>query len=176
VSTLVFTVILVIFVAAAVVLVRRTLKPAIADRLPLEEGERVLLDESDLKVFHRIRYRGVRTHRVRAVLTDKRILLVTGGPEGKHKFWIQMVLDYSTPVFGVPDRGYSAYRRRFQTANGYPTYRFSAENVSLVEERGQTGVQIDVPFPEHGRLYQPPKVIIYTEQAERYRDALQSRG
>lgn len=171
-STIVFTVILVAFVAVAVVLVRRTLKPAITDRLPLEEGERVLLDEAGLKVDHRIRSKGVRTHRVRAVLTDRRILLVTGGPEGEHKFLIQMILDYTTPAFPVPERGYSAYKRKFQTANGYPTYCISSENVNLVEEGGRSAVQIDVPFPEHGRLYLPPKVVINTEQAERYRDAL----
>jgi hypothetical protein len=71
VSTILFTLILVLFVAAAVAMVRRALKPAIAERLPLEEGERVLLDESGLKVFHQIRYRGVQPERYRDVLSGR---------------------------------------------------------------------------------------------------------
>ena len=120
-----FAVIVAVFAIVAVVVVRRTQRGAIVERLPLAEGERVLLEEEGLKVFHRSRKTSVRgggttMHRVRSVLTDRRVLLATGGPEGTHKFVIMLVLDYTTPATPVGDTGYAAYRQRFKLANGYP--------------------------------------------------------
>jgi hypothetical protein len=171
-----FAGIVVVFVVVGVVLVRSTMKRAIVERLPVGEDEDVLLEENGLKVFHKFRQRAVRgggtvTYRVRAVLTNRRILLATGGPEGKHKFVILMILDYSTPAEPVPESGYAAYKRKFQLGNGYPTYAFSAADVSLEEG----ALRIDVPFPERGsRWGPPPEVKLYTAQAERYREAISS--
>jgi hypothetical protein len=77
-----FAGIVVVFVIAGVVFVRSTQKGAIVERLPLEQDEDVLLEEEGLKLFHRFRRRAVRdggtvTYRVRAVLTNRRILLAT---------------------------------------------------------------------------------------------------
>jgi len=103
-----FAAIVVVFVAVGVLVVRRMQKGAIVERLPIGPGENVLLEEEGLKVFHRSRRTSVRgggtvTHRVRAVLTNERILVATGGPEGKHKFVILMILDYTTPAQPVAE-------------------------------------------------------------------------
>ena len=109
------------------------------------------------------------THRVRAVLTDKRILLATGGPEGRHKFVIVMILDYSSTAPRVAGEGYAAYLEKFRLANGYPTYPFTASDVTIEDE----ALRIDVPFPEAGSKWGPaPEVKLYTAQAERYRAAI----
>ena len=177
-----FAGIVVVFVIAGAVFVRSTQKGAIVERLPLAEDEDVLLEEEGLKLFHRFRRRAVRdggtvTYRVRALLTNRRILLATGGPEGKHKFVILMILDYTTPAPGVPESGYAAYKRKFDLQNGYPTYAFSAADVSLDEERdGETALRIEVPFPEAGPSWgDPPEVKLFTKQAERYREAITRR-
>jgi hypothetical protein len=177
-----FAGIVVVFVIAGAVFVRSTQKRAIVERLPLVEDEDVLLEEEGLKLFHRFRRRAVRdggtvTYRVRALLTNRRILLATGGPEGKHKFVILMILDYTTPALGVPESGYAAYKRKFDLQNGYPTYAFSAADVSLDEERdGETALRIEVPFPEAGPSWgDPPAVKLFTKQAERYREAITRR-
>jgi hypothetical protein len=180
--TALFAVIVVAFVVVGVVVVRSRQRPAIVERLPLDEGEDVLLEEEGLKVFHRFRRTAARgggttTHRVRAVLTNRRILVATGGPEGRHKFVLLMILDYTTPADPVPDSGYAAYKRKFHLENGYPTYAFSAADVSLEEERGKaTALRIEVPFPEGGASWgDPPEVKLSTAQAERYRDAIQDQ-
>jgi hypothetical protein len=177
-----FAAIVVVFVVAGVAFIRTTQKRAFVDRLPLEPGEEVLVEEHGLKVFHRfrrmaVRGGGTRTSRVRAVLTDRRIVVATGGPEGKHKFVLLMILDYTTPARLVPGRGYEAYKRKFGLENGYPTYAFSAADVSLEEERGAAkALRIVVPFPEAGSGWgDPPEVRLYTEQAATYRDAI-ARG
>ncbi len=177
-----FAGIVVVFVIAGVVFVRSTQKRAIVERLPLVEDEDVLLEEEGLKLFHRFRRRAVRdggtvNYRVRALLTNRRILLATGGPEGKHKFVILMILDYTTPAPDVPESGYAAYKRKFDLQNGYPTYAFSAADVSLDEERdGVTALRIEVPFPEAGPSWgDPPEVKLFTKQAERYREAITGR-
>src|SRR5262245_47168741 len=107
-----FAVIVVVFVVVGVLFVRSRQKNAIVERLPLEPGENVLLEEQGLKLFHRFRRTSVRgggtvTYRVRAVLTDRRILVATGGPEGKHKFVILMILDYTAPARSVGESGYA---------------------------------------------------------------------
>jgi hypothetical protein len=170
-----FAVIVVVFVVAGVLFVRSKMKGAIVERLPLEEGESVLLEEEHLKVFHRARRTAARgssgtvTYRVRAVLTDRRILVATGGPAGKHKLVIQMILDYTTPADPVPDSGFAAYRRKFHLERGYPTYAFSAADATV--EDG--ALRIEVPFPECGKGWgPPPEVKLYTEQAERYEAAI----
>jgi hypothetical protein len=179
---LLFAGIVVLFLAVGVVVVRSTQRRAFVERLPLEEGEDVLLEESGLKVFHRFRRTaarggGVTTHRVRAVLTDRRILLATGGPEGEHKFVILMILDYTTPGEPVPDSGMAAYKRKFRLANGYPTYALSAADVSVEDEHGDApALAIGVPFPEGGPGWgDPPEVKLHTAQAERYREAIARR-
>jgi hypothetical protein len=170
--------IVVVLVVGGVVFVRSTQKGAFVERLPVEEGEDVLLEEEGLKLFHRFRRRAVRdggtvTFRVRAVLTNRRILLATGGPEGKHKFVILMILDYTNPAPGVPESGYEAYKRKFALQKGYPTYAFSAADVSLDEG----ALRIEVPFPEAGPNWGgQPEIKLFTKQAERYRDAISSRA
>ncbi len=171
----VFAGVIVVFVIAGAVFVRSTQKGAVVERLPLEPGEDVLLEEEGLKLLHRFRRRAVRdggtvTYRVRAFLTHRRILLATGGPEGKHKFVILMILDYTTPAPGVVETGYAAYKRKFELQNGYPTYAFSATDVSLDDA---ATLCIEVPFPEAGPGWgAPPEVKLFTKQAERYRDAM----
>ena len=178
-----FAAIVVAFVVVGVVFIRTTQKRAFVDRLPLEPDEEVLLDEHGLKVFHRFRRTaarggGTRTSRVRAVLTDRRIVVATGGPEGKHKFVLLMILDYTTPARPVPERGYEAYKRKFGLENGYPTYAISAADVGLEEQHGAvTALRVVVPFPEAGSGWgDPPEVKLYTEHAATYRDAIARRA
>ena len=171
--------IVVAFVIGSVLFVRSTQKGRIVERLPLEPGEDVLLEEEGLKVFHRFRSRAIRdggtvTHRVRAVLTNRRLLLATGGPEGTHKFVIVMILDYTHPAERISQTGYEAYKEKFHLENGYPTYEISAEDVGVEKERGdKKALRIVVPFPEAGPHWgDPPEVKLYTAQAERYREAV----
>jgi hypothetical protein len=170
----VFIVIVVGFVLVGVVIVRRTQKGAFVDRLPLEAGEQKLLEESDLKVFSRFRKMAVRdggttTYKVRSTLTDRRIILATGGPEGKHRFTILAILDFTTPSPPVPESGYEAYKRKFGLANGYPTYGFTTSDMTT----GDDSFRVVVPFPEGGgRWGPPPEVRVSTTQAARYRDAV----
>jgi hypothetical protein len=173
-----FAAIVVVFVVGGVLFVRTTQKGRIVERLPLEPDEDVLLEEAGLKVFHRFRRMAVRgggttTYKVRAVLTNRRILVATGGPEGEHKFVILMILDYTAPARAVSETGYAAYKAKFRLANGYPTYAFSAADVRV--EDGEA-LRIDVPFPEGGPGWgDPPEVKLYTAQAERYREAITRR-
>ena len=173
-----FAVIVVVFLVVGVVFVRRTQRGAIVARLPLEEGERVILEEEGLKLFHRFRQTaahggGTVTHRVRSVLTDRRVLLATGGPEGKHKFVILLILDYTTAAPPVPETGYAAYKRKFGLQNGYPTYGCSADDVSVEEHDGETRLRVVVPFPEAGDGWgDPPEVRLTTPQAARYEEAI----
>src|SRR5689334_1823113 len=147
-----YAVIVVGFLVAGVVFVRATQRGAIVERLPLEPGEDVLLEEEGLKVFHRFRRTAARgggttTHRVRAVLTNRRILVATGGPEGKHKFVMLMILDYTHPAERVPASGQAAYKEKFRLANGYPTYAISAADVSVEGDHGGgDALRIEVPF------------------------------
>ena len=173
-----FAVIVVAFVLVGVLVVRRTQRGAVVARLPLDEGEQILLQEEGLKLFHVSRRTAVRgggtvTHRVRSVLTDRRVLLASGGPEGKQKFVILMILDYTTDAPAVPETGYAAYRRKFRLQNGYPTYACSAGAVSVEEHDGETRLRIVVPFPEGGEGWgDPPEVRLSTPQAARYEEAI----
>jgi hypothetical protein len=174
-----FAVIVVVFVVVGVVYARSKQKGAIVKHPPIDPDENVLLDEKGLKVFHRFRRMAVRgggtvTYRLRVVLTDRRILVLSGGPEGKHKFVILMILDYTSPAQPVPETGYAAYKTKFRLDNGYPTYAISVADVSLEPNHGdEMALRIDVPFPEGGPKWgDPPEVKIYTHQAERYRDAV----
>jgi hypothetical protein len=178
-----FAAIVAVFVVGGVVFIRPTQKRAFVARLPLDPGEEVLLEEHGLKVYHRFRRMaarggGTRTSRVRTVLTERRIVVATGGPEGKHKFVLLMILDYTTPAQPVPERGYEAYKRKFGLENGYPTYAFSAADVSLEQKRGAvTAFRVVVPFPEAGSGWgDPPEVELYTARAETYRDAVALRS
>jgi len=176
-----FAVIVIAFVVIGVVFVRRTQRGAFVTSLPIEDGEHVILEEEGLKLFHRFRRMAVRgggttTYRVRSVLTGRRILLATGGPEGKHKFVILMILDYTTAAPPVPETGYAAYKRKFGLQNGYPTYGFSAGDVSVEEHDGETRLRVVVPFPEAGKGWgDPPEVRLSTSQAARYQEAINRR-
>jgi hypothetical protein len=177
-----FAGIVVVFAVGGVLYVRSKQKGAFVERLPLEDGENTLLEEEGLKIFHRARRRAVRdggtvTYRVRVRLTDRRIIVATGGPEGKHTFVILMILDYTTPAEPVPESGFSAYKRKFHLENGYATYAFSAADASLEQEDGHaSALRIVVPFPEGGpRWGDPPEVKLYTTQAERYLEAIARR-
>jgi len=174
-----FAVIVVVFVVGGVLYVRSKQKGAIVERLPFEEGEDVLLEEAGLKIYHRARRTAVRgggtvTYRVRAVLTDRRILVATGGPEGEHKFVILMILDYTNPAEPVPEGGFAAYKRKFHLENGYPTYAFAAADASVEEDDGHAAaLRIAVPFPEGGSGWSDsPEVKLFTAQAERYQQAV----
>jgi hypothetical protein len=172
--TVVFAVIVVAFVVVGVVLVRRTQRGAFVDRLPIGDDERVLLEEEGLKVAHRFRRMSVRggwtvTYRVRSTLTDRRILLAAGGPQGKHKLVILMILDYTTESPPVPESGYAAYRRKFGLANGYPTYYCTRSDVTVDGDE----LHVVVPFPESGgRWGDPPEVRLSTPNAPRYDEAI----
>jgi hypothetical protein len=177
-----FAVIVAVFVVVAVVVIRRTQRGAFVTRLPLAEDEHVLLEEEGLKLFHRFRRTSVSgggtvTHRVRSMLTDRRIFLATGGPEGKHKFVILMILDYTTPAAPVPEIGYAAYRRKFGLANGYPTYSCSAGDIGVEADDGTPRLHVVVPFPEAGEQWgDPPEVRLSTANAARYEQAIVSAG
>ena len=174
-----FIILLVIFVVVAAVIIRWTIRGAIFERLPIEPGEKVLVTEEGLKVFHKIREASggqALTYRVRAILTDKRILVATGGPEGKHKFFMKMIIDFSSPAPSIQDTGYGAYREKFHLENGYPTYFISSQDISFIEKGGQTAVRILVPFPEHGSFYVNPEVIIYSKQPEIYRTTFRQKS
>ena len=151
-----FAAIVIVFVVVAVVVIRRTQRGAFVARLPLGEGEQVLLEEEGLKLFHRFRRTAVRgggtvTHRVRSVLTDRRILLATGGPEGKHKFVILMILDYTTAAPSGPETGYAAYKRKFGLANGYPTYACSAPTSASRRMTARRACASSSPSPRQAR-------------------------
>jgi hypothetical protein len=173
-----FAGIVVVFAVGGVLYVRSKQTGAFVERLPLEEGENTLLEEEGLKVYHRARRRAVRdggtvTYRVRTLLTDRRILVATGGPEGKHKFVILMILDYTAAAPPVPETGYTAYRRKFALRNGYPTYSCSADDVSVEEHGGEMRLRVVVPFPEAGEGWgDPPEVRLSTPQAARYAAAI----
>jgi hypothetical protein len=170
----VFAVIVVVFAVVAVVVVRRMQRGAIVARLPLAEDERVILEEEGLNLSHRSRRTAAHggwtvTHRVHSVLTDRRVLLSTGGPEGKHKFVLVMILDYGTAATPVPETGFAAYRRKFALENGYPTYPCSAADVSVDRHDGETQLRVVVPFPEGGEGWgDPPEVRLSTSQAAHY--------
>ncbi len=171
-------VIVIAFVVVGVVVVRRTQRGSFVARLPVGEDEQVILEEEGLKLTYRFRRNAVRggwsvTHRVRSVLTDRRILLATGGPEGKHKFVILMILDYTTPAPPVLETGYAAYRQKFGLQNGYPTFSCSAADVSVDADDGETRLRVVVPFPEAGERWGgPPEVRLSTPQAARYEQAI----
>jgi hypothetical protein len=178
VAVALYVVVVIAFVVVGVVFVRRTQRGAIVARLPLGEGEHVLVAEDGLKLSHRFCQTAVRggatvTHRVHSVLTDRRVLLATGGAEGKHNFVILMILDYTTAAPPVPETGYAAYRRKFGLQNGYPTYGCSAADVSVEEHDGETSIRVVVPFPEAGEGWgDPPEVRLSTLQAARYAEAI----
>lgn len=173
----IFYLIVAAFAVGAILLIRRQIRGAIFERLPIEPEEKILLEERDLKVFQKIREASggkSLTSRSTVVLTDRRILVATGGPEGKHKFFLRMILDYKTPSPSVADTGYSAYYEKFKLENGYATYGFSPSDLRLIEEKGQPAVKINIPFPEHGAMYLEPEVVIYTKNPEAYRRAFQA--
>ena len=165
---------LLVFLVVAAIIIRWTLRRAIVEKLPVADGERVLLTETGLKVYHKVRehYRGrTLTSAATVVLTDKRVIVATGGPEGVHKYLLSQIIEYTTSPPAVKGSGYGAYYAKFRLDNGYATYFVEPENVSVVEKDGQTGVRFDVPFPEHGAFYMNPEVIIYTSRPEVYRKA-----
>ena len=72
-----YAVIVISFLIVAAIVVRRTQRGAIVARLPLLDGETVILEESGLKLFHRSRKTaahggGTTTYRVHSTFTDRR--------------------------------------------------------------------------------------------------------
>jgi hypothetical protein len=173
-----FAVIVIVFLAVAILFVRRSMKGAVVERLPLTDGEQVVLEEEGLKISHRGQKRAASggwttTYKVRSVLTDRRLILATGGPEGKHKLVIKAVVDYTTPAPQVSESGYPAYLAKFKLSNGYPTYPVSADDVSVERDGSSAELRVVVPFPEGGPSWgPPPEVKITTGQAERYLQAV----
>src|SRR5262249_39062957 len=94
--------------------------------------------------------------------------------EGKHRFVILMILDYTAQAEPVPESGNAAYRRKFHLENGYPTYAVSAADVGIEEKHGNPdALRIDVPFPEGGPGWgDPPEVKLYRPQAARSGEAI----
>ena len=83
----IYVVIVIAFVIVGVVVVRRTQRGAIVARLPIDEGEQRSPRRGGPEARAPVpsaaaRGGGTVTHRVRSVLTDRRVLLATGGPEG----------------------------------------------------------------------------------------------
>ena len=177
-----FAVIVIVFIAVAILLVRRSMKGAVLERLPIADGEQVILEEEGLKVTSRGRKGAVAggwttTYKVRSVLTDRRIILATGGPEGKRKFVIKAIVDYTTPALDVSESGYPAYLAKFKLSNGYPTYPVTADDVSVERDGADAELRVVVPFPEGGSSFgPPPEVKIETSQAERYLEAVTGAG
>lgn len=177
-----FAIIVVAFLIVAAVVVRRLQRGAIVTRLPLGQDERVLLEEEGLKLSHRFRRRAARggwtvTYRVRSVLTDRRVFLATGGPEGKHKLVIVMVIDYTAASPPVAETGYAAYREKFELENGYPTYGCTGGDVSVESDGDGSRLRVVVPFPEAGDGWgAPPEAVLSTPQAARYLDAITGTG
>lgn len=170
-------ILLLVLVVVAVIIIHWTLRRAIVEKLPVADGERVLLTETGLQVYHKMRehYGGrALTFGVTVVLTDKRVILATGGPEGVHKYLLRQIIEYTTSPPAVQGSGYGAYHAKFRLDNGYATYFVAPENVSVVEKDGQAGVRFEVPFPEHGAFYINPEVIIYTSRSEEYRKAFRN--
>jgi hypothetical protein len=177
-----FAALVVAFVAVAALVIWRTqVRHTVFERLPVEADEQVLLEEEGLTLFHRFRRLsrhgrgGTVTVRVRSVLTDRRLLLATGGPEGKHRFVLRLILDYTTPSPPVPETGSAAYRRKFGLRNGYPTYGCSPADVTVEEDGGETRLRVVVSFPEAGDGWgDPPEVRLSTPQAARYAEAIRA--
>ena len=161
-STWVFAV---AFLAVAFLLVHFMVRKAVFERLPLAEGELVLLDEHDLRVYRKIRRTPSGhslTYNVRVVVTDRRIYLATGGPEGKYKFFLLAIVDYVSPA--PPDSSYGTWR------NGYPTYHVRPTDLTFIEEDGRPAVRIVVTSPSPGPLFDQPELILYTHQPDRWRE------
>ena len=141
-----------------------------------------ILEEEGLKISHRGRKGAAAggwttTYKVRSVLTDRRIILATGGPEGRHKFVIKAIVDYTTPAPRVSESGYPAYLAKFKLSNGYPTYPVTANDVSVERNGGDAELRVVVPFPEGGSSFgPPPELKIDTRQAERYLEAVTGAG
>ncbi|HST15121.1 MAG TPA: hypothetical protein VLJ44_09760 [Gaiellaceae bacterium] len=167
--TVLFAAIVVAFLLVGVVLVRRTQRGGFVVRLPVDVDENVLLEEAGLKVAHRFRRMSVwggwtTTYRVRSTLTDRRILLATGGPAGERKLVILMILDFSAEAPSVSETGYAAYLQKFGLANGYPTYYVSPSDLTADGDE----LRFVVPFPEGD----PPAVRFSTPNAARYVEAI----
>lgn len=95
------------------------------------------------------------------------------GTEGRHKFLILIILDYTAAAPPVLETGYDAYLQKFGLRNGYPTYGCSARDVSVEEHDGETRLRVVVPFPEAGEGWgDPPEVRLSTPQAARYEQAI----
>lgn len=170
----IFYLIVAAFVIVGILLIRRSIRGAIFERLPIEPDESILLEERGLKIFAKIREAsGGKSllSRATVVLTNRRIIVATGGPEGKYKFFLKMILDYRTPSPTVSGSGYFAYYEKFKLENGYATYYITPSDISLIETKGQLAVKIHVPFPEHGSMYVEPEVILYTKNPEAYQAA-----
>ena len=143
-----FAGIVVVFAAGGVLYVRSKQKGAFVERLPIEQDEDAPR-RGRLEGLPPVRRRAVRgggtvNYRVRARLTDRRILVATGGPEGKHKFVILMILDYTKPASpsrtaGTPrTRGSSNSRTAIRHTRSRPRTRASRKRTATWRRSGSS--------------------------------------
>jgi hypothetical protein len=161
-------IIVAVIVVILILVVRFTIRGAVVDRLPVDPDERVLLDESDLRVLHRIRdTTGGKTMigGARVLLTDGRILVATGGPEGKHKFFIRCIVEYGPAASSKLASATGGYHQRFHLEQGFATYPVMKQDIHVAHDE----VRIRVPFPDAGPFFVPPEVTIYSRRPEVYR-------
>lgn len=161
-----------VILAIAILAIRYSLRGAIMDRLPIEPDEQILCDEENRRVFHRVRDTvdgRVLMYKVRLVLTNRRILIATGGPEGKHKFLIRYIVEHRGTHALTPEEVGAARAAGYGLDKGYATYRIGAADVALICEDGQTAVRILVPYTVDETFQLPPRLVLYTARPEVYR-------
>lgn len=159
----------------AIIGIRYAMRGAIFDRLPIAADEQVLAVEPGLRVLWRMPHaaNGWETRfGMHVVLTNRRILMATGGPEGKHKFLLVYVVEYVPQRPLTPEELSAATGAGYSMENGYPTYRVGRDNLAVVvEEDGKQVVQVEVPYSNDTTFARPPVLKIYTGQVEKYRAA-----
>ena len=135
-----------------VVFVRSTQKGAFVERLPVEQDEDVLLEEEGLKLFHRFRRMAVRGGGRYSSRAGGAHRSAHPARDGRARGQAQ-VRDPDDPRLHDPGGGRPGDRVRGLQAevrlqNGYPTYAFSAADVSLDEEHGGgAALRIDGAVP-----------------------------
>jgi len=163
----------------AIIGIRYAMRGAIFDRLPIAADEQVLAVEPGLRVLWRMPHaaNGWETRfGMHVVLTNRRILMATGGPEGKHKFVLVYVVEYTPNRPLTAEELSAAIGAGYGLENGYSTYRVGGDNLTVVQEDGKQVVQVEVPYSNDTTFARPPVLKIYTGQVERYREALGIRG
>lgn len=156
----------------AIIGIRYAMRGAIFDRLPIAADEQVLAEEPGLRVESRLPHasRGWETRfGMHVVLTNRRILLATGGPEGKHKFVLVYVVEYTPKRTLTAEELAAAKGAGYGLENGYATFRVGADHVTVQEEDGKTMVKVEVPYSNDATFANSPVLKFYTGQADKYR-------